>query len=218
MVEIHRVPRFLPLSPSTCLPGWGRSGGRVYRVLAEGRAAGIDFARGELLLTRGEVAPGQTGLLLPRGYGRPMIGSCREEGAYSEPGGVQVSPERWRWDGRLVARARSLRIRPRSGEVLRKAALPPVGAAALSGGWIVAREEGSEWRRAAKLPSEGDPWSAGAVAYHAAGAQDHRVSVGIADHLEAAALAARLGLAGSIVVVCPGCDAAFLDDPDLEVA
>jgi len=59
-----------------------------------------------LLIERGE-GPGLL-VLLPRGYGRPMLGRRQGRGLLAEPGSVPASEQRWRVAGRVVAIERPL--------------------------------------------------------------------------------------------------------------
>lgn len=235
VIRPHKVPRLLPLSPGV-LPRWSQGEGRVFRVLAEGGAAGFDLLRGDLLMVRGDVVRNQIGVLVPRGYGRPMLGVRTDKGLRAEPGGVNCSLDRWVMSGRLVARARSFRIRPRSGQVLRQndgVAEYPAEIGDQPGCWV-ALELGSaltpelqDWlsRRMTRLQRvsstrivgecewiyEGCPLlRAGALI---AELRDHyglRASVGVAARVDAAVAAVQLSMPSAVIAVEAGAESEFL--------
>ena len=57
---------------------------------------------GDLLLAVGTARVGALCVLLPRGRGRPLVGSITQGGLVAEPSGVPCCPERWLVAGRLV--------------------------------------------------------------------------------------------------------------------
>lgn len=235
VIRPSRVPRLLPLSPGV-LPRWSKGEGRVFRVLSEGSAADIDLLRGDLLMVRGDTTQNQIGVLVPRGYGRPMLGVRTSGGLRAEPGGVNCSLERWAMAGRLVARARSFRIRPRSGQVLRQqdtVAEYPAELAGVAGDWVAVELGGpvtpelKDWlsRRMTRLRRvsstrvigectwvyEGCPLlRAGALI---AELRDHfglRASVGVAGLVDAAVAAVQLAQPSAVIAVESGAEAEFL--------
>ena len=232
VVRPHRVPRLLPLSPGV-LPCWSQGEGRVFRVLAEGEAADRELLRGDLLLVRGDAARAQLGVLVARGYGRPMLGVRTERGLRCEPGGANCPLDRWVMAGRLVARARSFRHRPRSGQMLRQTedvAEYPTGLE--SGPWVAlelggrvtteidhwlsqratAIEPVSATRVVAQLPwlYEGCPLlRGGALISELRDHFDLRASVGVAREVDAAVAAVQLAMPSAVVAVEEGCEATF---------
>jgi len=232
VVRPHRVPRLLPLSPGV-LPRWSQGEGRVFRVLAEGAAADRELLRGDLLFVRGDTKGDQLGVIVARGYGRPMLGVRTEKGLRCEPGGVNCSLERWQMSGRLVACARSFRTRPRSGQVLRQSDVVAEYPAGLGAGPWVALELGgrvtteidhwlsqrataiepvSSTRVVGQLPwlYEGCPLLRGGALI--AEMRDHfglRVSVGVAREVDAAVAAVQLAMPSAVIAVEEGCEATF---------
>jgi len=235
VIRPHKVPRLLPLSPGV-LPRWSQGEGRVFRVLAEGAAADLELLRGDLLLVRGDVTRSQLGVLVPRGYGRPMLGVRTEKGLRAEPGGVNCSLERWVMSGRLVARARSFRIRPRSGQVLRQnegVAEYPAEIGEQPGYWVALELGGAvtpaleEWlaRRMTRLQRVSATrvvgeceWLYEGCALLRSGAliaelRDHfglRASVGVAGRVDAAVAAVQLAMPSAVIAVEAGAEAEFL--------
>jgi len=234
VVRPHRVPRLLPLSPGV-LPRWSQGEGRVFRVLAEGAAADRELLRGDLLFVRGDTRRDQLGVLVSRGYGRPMLGIRTEKGLRCEPGGVNCSLERWQMSGRLVARARSFRSRPRSGQVLRQiedVAEYPAGLEAgpwvaleLGGAitsdidhWLSERVTAIEPVSSTRLVAQG-PWFYEGCPLLRGGAliaelRDHfglRASVGVAREVDAAVAALQLAMPSAVIAVEAGCEAAFVE-------
>lgn len=73
---------------------WGHAGGFVYRA-------------GDSLVVA-EPEAGALLLLVPRGYGNPMLGRQTRSGLVAEPGGVPASTSRWQVLGRVAAVERDL--------------------------------------------------------------------------------------------------------------
>lgn len=235
IIRPSRVPRLLPLSPGV-LPRWSRGEGRVFRALSEGSAAGIELLRGDLLLVRGDTSQSQVGVLVPRGYGRPMLGVRTAGGLRAEPGGVRCSLERWAMAGRLVARARSFRIRPRSGQVLRQqggVAEYPAELSGVRGRWVALElssplsPELHRWlsRRMTVLRRCGATRVVGECAWLYEGCPlpragvliselwEHfglRVGVGAAALADAAVAAVQLAMPSAVIAVEAGAEAEFL--------
>ncbi|MFM2248010.1 MAG: hypothetical protein RL071_4085 [Pseudomonadota bacterium] len=72
-----------------------------------GRVGAFTFRAGDRLRL-GPVRPGQLALLLPGGFGWPMLGRCTERGLIAEPGAVPASSARWSAVGGLVGVERAL--------------------------------------------------------------------------------------------------------------
>lgn len=235
IIRPTRVPRLLPLSPGV-LPRWSQGEGRVFRVLSGGSAAGIELLRGDLLLVRGDTGRGQVGVLVPRGYGRPMMGVRTTSGLRAEPGGMSCSLERWVMAGRLVARARSFRTHPRSGQVLRQQGGVAEYPAELSGvrgrwvalelagpltpelhGWLSRRMTGLRRSAATRVVGE-CAWLHEGCPLLRAGAliaelREHfglRASVGVAALADAAVAAVQLAMPSAVLAVEAGAEAEFL--------
>jgi hypothetical protein len=90
----HHVPRIHVEAPATAT------------VTAWGQVAGLVLRPGDRLVLGG--ARDGLVLLVPRGYGRPMLGRVTPRGLVAEPGGVPASAARWSVAGGVVAIERSL--------------------------------------------------------------------------------------------------------------
>ena len=89
------VPRIRLESPTRGrVTRWGQVSGFVYRA---GDSLVLAEPTSDALL-----------LLVPRGWGNPMLGRQRREGLFAEPGGVPASPARWQVAGRVAAVERDL--------------------------------------------------------------------------------------------------------------
>ncbi len=72
-----------------------------------GRIGAFTFRAGDRLRL-GPVRPGLLALLLPAGFGWPMLGRCTERGLIAEPGAVPASSARWSAVAGLVGVERAL--------------------------------------------------------------------------------------------------------------
>lgn len=77
------------------------------RVTRWGQVSGFVYRAGDSLVLA-EPTSDSLLLLVPRGWGNPMLGRQRREGLVAEPGGVPASTERWQVAGRVAAVERDL--------------------------------------------------------------------------------------------------------------
>ncbi|GEM_PF-3993334 len=225
----HRFPRLF--EDQRGHPLWsGVAGASTFRVVSPGHAAGLDLAHGDLLLVGARPVPGDLGVLVPRGHGRPMLASDTVSGPRAEPGGGRVGEDRWLWAGRVLARHRSRRV-GRSGspwgvgehafELVVELGVP-VTPALMEG--VRRHLPGAEQVGATRVAGPA-PWPLGACPLLAGGslleeledAFGLRASVGIARTFEAAVGACGLAAASSVLAVEPGAEVAFLELAPVDV-
>ena len=225
----HRIPRLF--EDASGHAHWSAvPGATSFRVVAPGQAAGLDLAHGDLLLVGSRPVPGDLGVLVPRGHGRPMLATETWSGPRAEPGGGRVGSDRWLWAGRLLARHRSRRVGRTStpwgvGEHAFEVVVElgtPVTPSLLESlrGYLPGAQQVGATRVASPAP-----WPLGACPLLAAGSlveelEDSfglRVAVGVARALEPAVAAAGLAASSSVMVVEPGAEVAFLELAPVEV-
>lgn len=141
------APTLVPLGPSdrAVLPaGAGLpavEAQELFLVVVEGEFAGRVFAAGDLLVCGGRAHHGDLVVLVPRGHGRPRLGSIKGARLLGDAG-EPCHEVRWRIAGRLVSVvrepgvARSLRPpaapRVRGTPAEARAARPPAAPRALA--------------------------------------------------------------------------------------
>jgi len=200
----------------------------------------MDLRRGDLLLARESVSRGQVGILIPRGYGRPMLGRRTANGLLAEPGGVPCSSDRWSMVGRLVARARSFRSNRASNPKVLRFHFPdpnsvPSEILDRRADWLAldlrtpvsSSQDVYSWleHRLENLHRVGPSFVVGECSWLREGCPvyrtgtliselwDHfnlRVSAGVADRADAAIAAAGLATPSAVVEVMSGAEEAFL--------
>lgn len=115
-----------PAHPDTASPG-SASPRELFLVVAEGELGGRSFAVGDLLACGGPAASGDLVVLVPRGHGRPRLGTVQGARLLGDAG-EPCHEVRWRVAGRVLSvvrdpqLARALRPRPPSRPPLRAAA------------------------------------------------------------------------------------------------
>lgn len=98
-----QIPRIVDAGPALCA-AWDAP---AYVVVAPGHVGEIDLRAGDLLvIDRGEPALDALVMLVPRRFGRPMLGRVSRRGIVAEPGGVPCDLDRWAVAGRIALRVR----------------------------------------------------------------------------------------------------------------
>lgn len=89
------------------IPGFELSDGQSLQVRRWGRIAGCTLRYGDRLHVDPGVVEGLVALV-PRGFGRPMLGRVTRSGLRAEPGDVPASALRWQVLGRIARVERAL--------------------------------------------------------------------------------------------------------------
>lgn len=98
-----QIPRIVDAGPALCA-AWDAP---VFVVVAPGHVGAEELRAGDLLIIdRAEPALDALVMLVPRRFGRPMLGRVTRRGVVAEPGGVPCDLDRWAVAGRLAVRVR----------------------------------------------------------------------------------------------------------------
>lgn len=228
------IPRFVPAAAAVSAE-WGAP---AFVVTSSAHVPGLDLRAGDVLVVAAEADLEDLVMLVPRRFGRPMLGRLTRRGAVAVPGGVPCDPERWSVAGRLALHVRPepqgrARVLPFPSEVESQQELPLAsGGRGEQGPCVVVHVEGEPTPAVAALVSRrlaGVSREAGGALVGAGGAVGERAPMELAEALSAE-LWRRFRLSARVVVAptrlladealrrLPQGALAVVTDPDLALA